>query len=117
MRAVHRWGGNGVEEAGPAIERGAKVARWVLGAFGAERRALFGQSMGGLTAVLAAQTANPSVDRLMLYEPMEMRALDPDADADVRERGWDRALGRASTASSGTYDYVPGFVTLTPACY
>ena len=113
--ALHRYGGTWVEEAGTAIERGAKVARWVLGAFGAERRALFGQSMGGLTAVLAAQTANPSVDRLMLYEPMVMRALDPDDDADMRERDWDRALVRAVTASIGTDDYEPAMAAFIAA--
>lgn len=103
--ALHRYGATWVEADGTAIERSARAVGWILDAFKAERRALFGQSMGGLTAVLAAMTVTPPVDRLMLYEPMVMQALDPKDELDMSEREWDRALVRAVAESIGTDDY------------
>ena len=88
-----------------SVERSVRAVCWALGAFPAERRALFGQSMGGLTAILAARAFAPPVDRLMLYEPMAIRALNPGDPADTREREWDRALVRAVSDAVGTDGY------------
>jgi pimeloyl-ACP methyl ester carboxylesterase len=103
--ALHRYGGTWVEVDGTAIERSARAVGWVLDTFEADGRALFGQSMGGLTALLGALAAMRPIERLMLYEPMVMQVLDPRDGADMREREWDRALVRAVMASIGTDDY------------
>ncbi len=103
--ALHRYGGSRVMETGGPLERNVRIARWVLNTFRAPATGVFGQSMGGLTAVLTALAEPEAVDRLMLYEPMVLRALDPDDPADTREREWDRALVRAVADAVGTDGY------------
>jgi pimeloyl-ACP methyl ester carboxylesterase len=103
--ALHRYGETWVNGEENPVERSGRVARWALNAFPAERRALFGQSMGGLAAVLAALSATPPIDHLILYEPMVMRALNPRDPGDTREREWDRALVRAVCDAVATDGY------------
>lgn len=103
--ALHRYGETWVNGEENPVERSARVACWALGAFPAERRAIFGQSMGGLTAVLTALATATPINRLMLYEPMVLRSLNPRDAADTREREWDRALVRAVDKAIGTDGY------------
>ncbi|MDE0810435.1 MAG: hypothetical protein OSB69_14100 [Alphaproteobacteria bacterium] len=72
-----------------------------MSAFWAEKWALFGHFIGGLMAVKATLP----VDRLILYEPMGMRALNPRDDVDTREREWDRTLTRVVGDAVGTEGY------------
>jgi pimeloyl-ACP methyl ester carboxylesterase len=103
--ALHRYGETWIEGDENPVERSVRAICWVLGAFPTERRALFGQSMGGLTAILAAGAFAPPVERLMLFEPMAIRALCPRDPMDVREREWDRTLVRAVGDAVGTDGY------------
>jgi pimeloyl-ACP methyl ester carboxylesterase len=103
--ALHRYGETWVNGEDNPVERSVRVASWVLSAVPAEKQTLFGQSMGGLTAVLAALETTLPVNRLMLYEPMVMRALNPRDTADTREREWDRVLVRAVGEAVGTDGY------------
>lgn len=100
--ALHRYGETWVVEEGSPLERNQRVANWVLETFAGEKTMVFGQSMGGLTAVLIALSPARAIDGLVLYEPMVMRALDPDDPADMRERDWDRALVDAVERALGT---------------
>jgi pimeloyl-ACP methyl ester carboxylesterase len=103
--ALHCYGETWVNGEDNPVERSVRVACWALGAFPAERRAVFGQSMGGLTAVLMALETVLPVYRLMLYEPMVLRALNPRDAVDTREREWDRFLVRAVAEAVGTDGY------------
>ena len=100
--ALHRYGETRVVEEGSPLERNRRVANWVLETFAGEKTMVFGQSMGGLTAVLTALSPARAIDGLILYEPMVMRALDPDDPVDMRERDWDRALVDAVERALGT---------------
>lgn len=75
--ALHGYGGSRVEGAATAVEGHVTVARWTVETTGA--RVLFGHSMGGLAALLAA--ARLDLDRLALFEPILFDALDRIADA------------------------------------
>jgi pimeloyl-ACP methyl ester carboxylesterase len=109
--ALHRYGATRVEAALPPLDRNLCVARWVLDEFAAPRIGIFGQSMGGLTAVLTALAPGRPINRLMVYEPMVLRALDPNDAVDMRERDWDRSLVRAVADAVGT----DGFEAATAA--
>jgi pimeloyl-ACP methyl ester carboxylesterase len=100
--ALNRYGGTRVSEDGAPLERNVRVANWALETFAGKTTVVFGQSMGGLTAVLTALSPSVKIDGLVLYEPMVMRALDPDDPIDMRERDWDRALVDAVERSLGT---------------
>lgn len=100
--ALHRYGETQVRRDEPLLDRNIRVVNWVLEMFPSKFTALFGQSMGGLTAVRTALAPARPIDRLILYEPMVMRALDPDDLDDMRERDWDRALVRAVARALGT---------------
>lgn len=77
--ALAGYGGTRVEGAGDPVQAHATVARWALAAGGAGRRRLFGHSMGGLAAVLAA-AGRRDLEAVVLFEPIVMATLDP-ADA------------------------------------
>lgn len=99
---LHRYGETNVTAGGTPLERNHRVANWVLETFPAEMTAVFGQSMGGLTALLTALSPARRIDALILFEPMAMRVLDPDDPIDMRERDWDRALVEAVERALGT---------------
>lgn len=80
--ALHSYDETWVNGTDMPVERSVRVAVWVLSAFRAEKRVLFGHFIGGLTAVKPTLP----VGRLKLYEPMVMRALNPGGAVDTRER-------------------------------
>lgn len=65
----------------------AALAQACLTEIPAERRLLFGHSMGALTALVAAAGGAPH-DRLAVYEPIVTALLSP-AEADAALRRWD----------------------------
>lgn len=75
--ALHGYGDSRVEGAATPIDGHVAIARWAVETSGA--RSLFGHSMGGLSALLAAETLD--LDRLVLFEPILFDALDREADA------------------------------------
>lgn len=86
------YGGTGLPE-GDRVTAHVAVARWTLDNWPARRRILFGHSMGGLTALLAA-AGRRDVDALVLFEPIVIAALSVDDDEDRRLRERDEALIR-----------------------
>lgn len=86
--ALHGYGGTGITDAGDPIEAHVAVARAVLDLYPARRRVMFGHSMGGLVALLAA----PVADAIIVYEPIVIGLLRDDDTADVVARDWDRAI-------------------------
>ena len=88
--ALHGYGGTRVSGAVGPVDAHLAVARWALGSGGDGRSVLFGHSMGGITALLAAG-GRDDLAALVLFEPIVHAALD---DQDLE----DRALGAAERA-------------------
>lgn len=88
----------------------ARIAAACLAETRAGQRTLFGHSMGALAALMAS-TGGAACDRLVLYEPIVMAALDPRDPTDRELRLWDRTIvermeadlraGRAEAAVAG----------------
>lgn len=79
--ALAGYGGTRVEGAADPVAAHVTVARWTLAAFPARRRVLFGHSLGGLTALLAA-AGRDDLAALVLFEPIVLAALDPEDPGD-----------------------------------
>jgi pimeloyl-ACP methyl ester carboxylesterase len=82
--ALHGYGGTRVAGADHPVRAHLAVARWALGS-GGRPVLLFGHSMGGLTALLAA-AGRDDLAALVLFEPIVHASLD-------RDDPEDRALG------------------------
>ncbi|EDP65311.1 Glutamate decarboxylase and related PLP-dependent protein [alpha proteobacterium BAL199] len=80
--ALAGYGGTRVEGIDDPVQAHATVARWALDAGSAARRLLFGHSMGGLAAVLAAD-GRRDLGALVLYEPIVMAVLVPEDSVDA----------------------------------
>lgn len=89
--ALHGYGATRVTGAGDPVDAHLAVARWALDSGGDRGTVLFGHSLGGLTALLAA-AGRDDLAALVLFEPIVHAALDP-ADPE------DRALGAAEQAT------------------
>ncbi len=89
--ALHGYGQTHIEATGDRIDHHVAVARACLDIHPSQRRVVFGHSMGGLVAVLAAMEGAP-IDRLVLYEPIVVGCLDPNDPDDMACRDWDRRI-------------------------
>ncbi len=89
---LHGYGPTALNE--PDILRAHTGAvRLLLDVLEADRCALFGHSLGGLVALLAA-VADSRVSRLCLYEPIALGVLDPSDAEDAAGLAWDRRIVR-----------------------
>jgi pimeloyl-ACP methyl ester carboxylesterase len=75
--ALHGYGESRVEHADSVVAAHVAIARWAVETSGA--RAVFGHSMGGLSAILA--TPGLGLETLVLFEPILFAALDARADS------------------------------------
>lgn len=73
--ALHGYGATRVSDAADPVDAHLAVARWALDGGGSGRKLLFGHSMGGLAALLAA-AGRDDLAGLVLYEPIVHAALD-----------------------------------------
>ncbi len=73
---------------GNGLHTHVAAARVCLAQHKVQRRLLFGHSMGGLVALLAAM-AQPGFDAIVLYEPIVIGCLQ---DSDAALRDWDRGI-------------------------
>lgn len=89
--ALHGYGATRVTGAGDPVDAHLAVARWALDFGGDRGTVLFGHSLGGLTALLAA-AGRSDLAALVLFEPIVHAALDA-GDPE------DRALGAAERAT------------------
>ena len=86
--ALHGYGATRVRVEGDRMSAHEAVARFCLTLGSARTRVLFGHSMGGLAALLAASAA----DRLVVYEPIVIGLLRADDPEDAACLAWDRAI-------------------------
>lgn len=86
--ALHGYGATSVVCPGDRMDAHVAVTRTCLDAYPAGRRVVFGHSMGGLVALLAA----PPVDAMVLYEPITLGLLRDDDPDDRAERAWDLGI-------------------------
>lgn len=86
--ALHGYGESRVDGATDLLAAHVDITRWSIRSAGA--RCVFGHSMGGLAALLAAP--GQALDRLILFEPILFAALDPVPDANLIAR--EQAMGR-----------------------
>jgi pimeloyl-ACP methyl ester carboxylesterase len=86
--ALHRYGATLRHDATDRMQTNVAVLRACLDIHAAERRVVFGHSMGGLVGLLGALGGLP-LDALVLYEPIVTACLGEDAAA---LRDWDRAI-------------------------
>lgn len=86
--ALHGYGQTSVVVPGDRMDAHVAVARACLDAYPAERRMVFGHSMGGLVALLADLT----VDAIAVHEPIVVGLLRDDDPDDRAARDWDRAI-------------------------
>ena len=92
--ALHGYGATLMRDAADRLHAHVRVVEACMRQHDAERRVLFGHSMGGLVALLAVMAGAP-VGELVLYEPIVIACLRDDDPADVACRAWDRAIVRA----------------------
>ncbi|MCR9070839.1 MAG: alpha/beta hydrolase [Alphaproteobacteria bacterium] len=105
--ALHGYGASLVDAAADTVDGHVAIARWAVETSGAE--AVFGHSMGGLVALLGAETLN--LDRLVLFEPILFDALDPVADAALIAAESEMAAAMVRTLAEGRpEDAVRAFV-------
>lgn len=81
--ALNRYGATVMRDEADRVRAHSEVLRACLDLYPADRRALFGHSMGGLIGLLSS-----GFDRLLLYDPIVMACI-PDATALL---AWDRAI-------------------------
>jgi pimeloyl-ACP methyl ester carboxylesterase len=86
--ALHCYGATVMHDATDRVQANIAVLRACLDIHAAERRVVFGHSMGGLVGLLGAAGALP-LDALVLYEPIVTACLGAD---EVALRNWDRAI-------------------------
>lgn len=89
--ALQGYGKTALQAGGDPLDVHTAVAAACLDLFPAERRVLFGHSVGGLIALLAALRGTP-VDALVLYEPIVIGCLRDDDPADAACKRWDRSV-------------------------
>ena len=89
--ALHRYGATVMHEGTDRVQAHLAVLRACLTIHSAERRVLFGHSMGGLIALLGAMDGM-SIDAMVLYEPIVIACLRVDLPEDVALRDWDRRI-------------------------
>ncbi len=80
------------------------IARAVFDRYPARRRVVFGHSIGGLVAVLAALPA----DALVVHEPIVVGLLRDEDAGDVAARDWDRAIVADLARAIAAGDAEPG---------
>lgn len=89
--ALNRYGATAVEDDSDRVKAHVHVLRACLGLYPAERRILFGHSMGGLIGLIE----HAAFDAMVLYEPIVVACVE---DAALVE--WDRAIvARADIAA------------------
>lgn len=96
LLALHGYGATNVQNAQPDDPFGAhlRAVQWAFDAIGSKiatergRRIVFGHSMGGLMAVLAALDGM-AADALVLFEPIVLGCLDMSDPDDAAARHWD----------------------------
>lgn len=91
--ALHGYGRTCIRAAAGPVEAHVTVARWALASAGGRPVLLFGHSMGGLTALLAA-AGRDDVAALVLFEPIVHAALEPGDPADRALAAAERAMIR-----------------------
>lgn len=87
-------GYGGTTLTGPRLAGHIAAATLALTRYPAERRVLFGHSIGGLVALGAARHA----DAVVLYEPIVLATLRQDVPAERTAGDWDRDLAAAYAA-------------------
>lgn len=90
---LNGYGRTQMRAAGGPIEDHLTVAAACLGLYPADRRIVFGHSMGGLVALLSALRHHP-LDALILFEPIVIGVLDFDDTEDREACAWDRTIVR-----------------------
>lgn len=90
---LNGYGRTQMRGTGDPLKAHLAVAAACLDLYPADRRIVFGHSMGGLVALLAALQHDPP-DVLILYDPIVIGVLDPDDPADRAARDSDRAVIR-----------------------
>ncbi len=118
--ALHGYAGTAIVCPGSRMDAHVAVARECLAVIPAERRVVFGHSMGGLVALLAsmpddpgrsgsaAGSPHPPVGLSVVYEPIVMGLLRDDDPEDAAARRWDRDIVSALEQSVQAGDPEPG---------
>jgi pimeloyl-ACP methyl ester carboxylesterase len=89
--ALNGYGATVMREDEDRLRAHLDVLRTCLGTQTAERRMLFGHSMGGLVGLLAAREG-VAFDAMVLYEPIVTACLRDDVPEQRALRDWDRAI-------------------------
>ena len=89
--ALQGYGKTDMHAGGDPLDVHAAVAAACLDLFPARSRVLFGHSVGGLIALVAALLGAP-LDALVLYEPIVIGCLRDDDPGDAACKRWDRSV-------------------------
>jgi pimeloyl-ACP methyl ester carboxylesterase len=89
--ALHGYGMTVMLATPDRVKANLDVLRVCLATHAAERRVVFGHSMGGLIGLLGALDGLP-LDGIVLYEPIVTACLRPDVPQEAALRDWDRSI-------------------------
>ncbi len=89
--ALHGYGMTVMLTAADRVKAHLDVFRVCLAMHAAERRVVFGHSMGGLIGLLGALDGL-ALHGIVLYEPIVTACLRPDVPEEAALRGWDRSI-------------------------
>ena len=89
--ALNDYGATVMHDESDRLRAHRDVLDATLAQYPAERRTLFGHSMGGLIGLLAVMEG-AAFDQMILYEPIVVGCLRDDVAEEARLRDWDRAI-------------------------